>query len=515
MGRVMRFFSDNAASVHPAVFEAMAQANHVDTAYDGDARSRSLDAAFSQLFETEVAVLWIATGTAANSLALAAMCPPFRGIVCHRDAHIQNDEAGAPGFYSGGAKLLCAGGDGAKLTPYTINALLEGIPNDVHRTQAAAVSITNASEYGQSYTPLEVAAIGALARARGLRFHMDGARFANAVVHTGATPAELTWRGGVEALSFGFIKNGGLSAEALVLFDRTLAEEVRIRRKQAGHLSSKGRYQAAQILAMLDNDRWLANARAANSAATTLAAAAGDRLNHAVQANEVFLNLTTAESAKLRSQGFDFVSNDESTGFNPVCCCNADLGIDVAGHSRPAWRRPTHLVDLLPLHCGCTGDAGLRHPYKGTAPPRPARYRLYRAYRAGAVRPELQFRLSCRGVGNFRPRCRRVCAACCSQCAIWQYISETTCDRTVPARLFDRACGGRVTDPERSPRRWRFGPRLSGRRCAHVSRRTVSIGCQCDARYRARPIDADGDNADMGDGLGSADERRYGAGDGR
>jgi threonine aldolase len=302
----MRFFSDNAASVHPAVLEAMARANRVDTAYDGDALSGSLDAAFSQVFETECVALWVATGTAANALALATLCPPFRGIVCHRDAHIQNDEAGAPEFYSGGAKLLCAGGAAAKLTPGTIEALLDGIANDVHRTQAAAVSITNATEYGQSYSAADVAAIGAVAKARGLRFHMDGARFANAVVNTGDSPADLTWRGGVEALSFGFIKNGGMSAEALVLFDRSLADEVRIRRKRAGHLSSKGRYQAAQILAVLEGDLWLENARAANDGAARIGDAAGGRLIHPVQANEVFAALTVDEAARLRAQGFDF-----------------------------------------------------------------------------------------------------------------------------------------------------------------------------------------------------------------
>jgi threonine aldolase len=302
----MRFFSDNAASVHPAVLAAMMAANTVDTAYDGDALSGALDAAFSQLFETPVAALWIATGTAANCLALAAMCPPFRGVLCHRDAHINCDEAGAPEFYSGGSKLITAEGPGAKLTPVIIAARLDAIANDVHRTQAAALSITNASEYGQSYTASEVAAIGAFAKARGLRFHMDGARFANAVVHSGASPADLTWRGGVEALSFGFVKNGGLSAEALILFDPALADEIRVRRKRAGHLNSKGRYLAAQLLALLQDDRWLATARAANSGAERIGWGAGDRLLHPVEANEVFVALTPVEAAHLRAQGFDF-----------------------------------------------------------------------------------------------------------------------------------------------------------------------------------------------------------------
>lgn len=302
----MRFFSDNAATVHPAVLDALAAANKVDTAYDGDALSSSLDARFSALFETECAAIWVATGTAANSLALAALCPPYRGVVCHRDAHIQCDEAGAPEFFMGGGKLLLADGPGAKLTPETLTARLDAIANDVHRTQAAAISITNATEYGCTYRAAEVAAIGAVAKARGLRLHMDGARFANAVVHSGDSPADLTWRSGVAALSFGFVKNGGLSAEALILFDQNLAEEIRIRRKRAGHLNSKGRYLAAQIHALLDEDRWLANARAANAGAATLGAAAGRRLLHPVEANEVFLTMTPAEATHLRSQGFDF-----------------------------------------------------------------------------------------------------------------------------------------------------------------------------------------------------------------
>lgn len=302
----MRFFSDNAAHAHPAVLDALARANAVDTAYDGDALSAALDARFSALFETPVAALWIATGTAANSLALAALCPPYRGIVCHRDAHINCDEAGAPEFYTGGAKLLIADGPGAKLIPDSITARLAMIANDVHRTQAAAISITNASEYGRSYTAAEVAAIGALAKGRGLRLHMDGARFANAVVHTGSSPADLTWRGRVDALSFGFVKNGGMSAEALILFDRDLADEIRVRRKRAGHLNSKGRFFAAQLLALLDGDRWLANARAANAGAERIGWAAGERLLHPVEANEVFVALSPAEAAHLRAQGFDF-----------------------------------------------------------------------------------------------------------------------------------------------------------------------------------------------------------------
>ncbi|MBI0475825.1 low specificity L-threonine aldolase [Sphingomonas sp. MA1305] len=302
----MRFFSDNAAAVHPLVMTAIAQANTLDTAYDGDARSQALDARVSDLFGTEVAALWVPTGTAANCLALAALCPPHGGVVCHRDAHIQNDEGGAPEFYTHGAKLFLADGDGAKLTPETIAAVIDAIPDDVHRVQPHAISITNATEYGRVYTPAEVAAIGDLAKARGLGLHMDGARFANAVATIGCSPAEVTWRAGVDALSFGFVKNGAMSAELLVFFRPDLAAVTKYRRKRAGLLFSKGRYLAAQVLAMLEDDLWLANGRAANARAAALAGAAGSRLVHPVEANEVFLRATPDEAAALRAQGFDF-----------------------------------------------------------------------------------------------------------------------------------------------------------------------------------------------------------------
>ena len=302
----MRFFSDNAAPVHPAVFAAMQAADAVDTAYDGDALSRRLDARFSDLFGCEVAALWVPTGTAANALALAALCPPFGGVLCHRDAHIQNDECGAPEFFTHGAKLMLCDGPGAKVTPETVRTMADAIANDVHRVQPRALSITNASEYGCVYAPDEVASLGALAKQRRWRFHMDGARFANAIVHLGCSPADLSWRAGVDVLSFGFVKNGGLSAEALIFFKPELADATLYRRKRAGHLFSKGRYLAAQLLAMLEDDLWLETARAANAGATLLAEGAGDRLLHPVQANEVFLRATADEAAALRAKGFDF-----------------------------------------------------------------------------------------------------------------------------------------------------------------------------------------------------------------
>jgi threonine aldolase len=302
----MKFFSDNAAAVHPRVWEAMHAADAPDSGYDGDALSRALDDAFSDLFGTKCAALWVATGTAANCLALAAMVPPHGGVVCHREAHIEMDEGGAPGFYTHGAKLMLANGDGAKLTPDAIRTVVDPIRDAVHQVQPHAISITQATEYGRVYTPSEVAEIGSLAQGRGLGLHMDGARFANAVAHLGCHPAELTAQAGVDALSFGCVKNGGMNAEALVFFDMELADVVRYRRKRAGHLQSKGRYLAAQVLAMIESDLWLENARDANAAAQEIARACATRVFHAVEANEVFVILSPAEQAGLRQQGFDF-----------------------------------------------------------------------------------------------------------------------------------------------------------------------------------------------------------------
>jgi threonine aldolase len=302
----MRFFSDNAAAAHPKVIEAITASNRIDTAYDGDAVSKRLDAAFSELFETQVRAFWVTTGTAANCLALAALCPSYRGILCHRDAHIEVDEAGGPAFFTGGAKLMLLDGPGAKIAPETVTAACERIRPDVHQVQPGAISITNATEYGLAYRASEVAALGELAKDRGLGFHMDGARLANAIASTGESPADLTWRAGIDALSFGFVKNGGLNGEALILFRTELADEIAVRRKRAGHLLSKGRTLAAQLLALLEDGLWLHNGRAANAAAQKLAQAAPARLVYPVEANEVFLKATQEEAAQLRSLGFDF-----------------------------------------------------------------------------------------------------------------------------------------------------------------------------------------------------------------
>jgi len=305
----MHFFSDNATPVCPEVMAAIAAADRADHGYDGDAWSGRLNGAFSALFDTEAVALWIATGTAANSIALACLCPPYGGVLCHEEAHVVVDECGAPGFYTHGASLMGLPGNGAKLSPDAVTERLKAIRPDVHQVPARAISITQATEYGLAYTPGEVAALGAVARAHGLGFHMDGARFANAVAHLGCHPGDVTWRAGVDIMSFGSVKNGGMIGEALVFFGdqaEARAAEAARWRKRGGHLFSKGRYLAAQLLAMVEDGLWLRNALAANAAAKALAEGAAGRLMHAVEANELFVRLTPAEKARLRVQGFDF-----------------------------------------------------------------------------------------------------------------------------------------------------------------------------------------------------------------
>ncbi|MBS7670161.1 threonine aldolase family protein [Croceicoccus gelatinilyticus] len=302
----MQFLSDNAAPVHPRLWDAMRDADATDAPYDGDALSRSLDSAFSDLFGMECAVVWTSTGTAANCLALATLVPPYGGVVCHDDAHIEQDEAGAPEFYTHGAKLMLAHGQHAKLTPENVAAVIDPIRDDVHRVQPTAIAITQATEQGCVYTPEELAALTGYAKAKGLKVHMDGARFGNAVAHLGCSPAEAGPAHGIDTLSFGMIKNGGMSAEALVLFDPAKAAEAKRRHKRAGQLQSKGRYLAAQLLAMIEDDLWLSNARAANHAAGAIAKAAGDRLLYPCEANEVFVTLSADEREALRAQGFGF-----------------------------------------------------------------------------------------------------------------------------------------------------------------------------------------------------------------
>lgn len=303
----MTFLSDNSASPCPEVLAAIAAAAPaVPGGYDGDAITARLDGAFGDLFGRPCTVLPVVTGTAANALALAAMVPPYGAVVCHSEAHIQVDECGAPGFFTGGASLLLVDGAAGKLTPAGLAAGLAAHRGDVHQVQARALSLTQATEAGTVYTPDELAALCDYARGRGWQVHLDGARFANAVAHLGCHPGDITWRAGVDVLSFGTIKNGGLSAEAIVVFAPELVDELRFRRKRAGQMPSKGRFQSAQLLAMVEDGIWLRNAGAANAGAARIAAAAGNRLLYPVEANEVFLRLHAGEAERLRGLGFGF-----------------------------------------------------------------------------------------------------------------------------------------------------------------------------------------------------------------
>ena len=302
----MRFQSDNAASVCPEVMAAIAAANVAGHAYDADAWSMRLDAVLSDWFEAPVRAFALGTGTAANALALAALCPPYGAVLCERYAHINTDECGAIPFFGGGIPIRPVAGAHGKLTPDALADEIARLRGDVHESPVRALSLSQATESGTVYTPDELAALTALARARGWRVHLDGARFANALVHLGCAPADVTWRAGVDALALGCIKNGGMGAEALVLFDPALAEEVAFRRKRAGQTPSKGRFRAAELIAMIESGVWARNAASANAGATRLGAAAGGRALHPVQANEVFVDLGPGGAERLRARGFEF-----------------------------------------------------------------------------------------------------------------------------------------------------------------------------------------------------------------
>jgi threonine aldolase len=303
----MRFFSDNTAAVCPEILQAISAANHDHVvAYGDDPWTQRLDEALGEFFETEVRAFPVATGTAANSLALATVTPRYGAIYCHPEAHIACDECGAPGFFTGGAQLERIEGADAKLSAAALAATLNGHSVSVHSVQPAAVSISQATELGTAYRPDEVAALCEVAHEHGLHLHMDGARFANAVTFLGCHPGDVTWRAGVDVLSFGATKNGALAAEAVVFFHLGLVRDFELQRKRAGHLLSKSRFVSAQLLAYVESGVWRRNAERANALARAIGKAAGKRLLHPVEGNEVFLELGIAGKASLRSAGFEF-----------------------------------------------------------------------------------------------------------------------------------------------------------------------------------------------------------------
>jgi threonine aldolase len=303
----MRYFkSDNTAAVSREILEAIAAANSGPSlAYGADRWSEALDGAFADFFGTEVRVFTVSSGTAANALALGTLCPPWGTVLTHAEAHIERDECGAPEFFTGGAKLSLVTGAGAKITAGELAKRLDWFEPHVHGVQPRVLSITQATERGAVYTPAEIAELTTTAHARGLRVHMDGARFANALVAQNASAAELTWKSGIDVLSFGVIKNGGMNAEAVVFFDAGLVADFEFRRKRAGQLLCKGRYAAVQILAYLESGVWRRNAERANRLAARIAAAAPQYVSEPIVTNQVFMKLGEQRIAEL-SKDFAF-----------------------------------------------------------------------------------------------------------------------------------------------------------------------------------------------------------------
>ncbi|MGD9982242.1 MAG: low specificity L-threonine aldolase [Hyphomonadaceae bacterium] len=303
----MNFRSDNTAPAAPEIMAALNAANDGAAAANGeDEWSKRLDAAFGAVFERDVRVFTVASGTAANAIALASAGPPWGSVICHREAHIEVDECGATEFFSGGAKLVLVDGPAAKLTPDVLEDALARQGCGIHAVEPAAVSISQTTERGAVYRPADLAALGAIANRAGLRFHMDGARFANGVSALGCEPADITWRAGLDLLSFGATKNGALGAEAIVCFDTDLAEEIARRRKRAGHLFSKGRYVSAQLLAYIENGLWLKLAARANGLAQRIGEAAAPHLSVPVESNQVFIKPGAPALARLREAGVSF-----------------------------------------------------------------------------------------------------------------------------------------------------------------------------------------------------------------
>ncbi len=314
----MNFSSDNVTGVAPEIMAALQAANSgAASSYGADAITERLTRRFSEVFEREVAVFPVATGTAANALALACITPPWGVIYGHRESHFQVDECGAPEFYAGGAKLRMLDGAHGKITAGDLDSAIMG-RGVVHHAQPASVSLTQSTEAGTVYQAAEIEAVAEVCRRHGLALHVDGSRFANAVAALNRSPADLTWRAGVQALSFGATKNGAMAAEAVVFFDSRLAQEFAFRRKRGGHLFSKMRFLSAQLEAYLAGDLWLRNAGHANRMAARLAEGLaqlpGATLKHPVEANELFVELPDPVIRGLLADGFHFYrwDNEES-----------------------------------------------------------------------------------------------------------------------------------------------------------------------------------------------------------
>jgi threonine aldolase len=307
----MHFASDNTAGMAPPILDALARANDgFVLGYGNDDQTRRVERRIGEVFERDCAVFLVPTGTVANALALAHVSPPWGAVFTHSEAHIVTDECGAPEFFGGGLKLIGLPGVGCKVAPDTLAAALAPYHGHApHQVIPSALSISQASEAGTIYRPDEIAALAKIAHGRGMKLHMDGARLANALVRLNASPAQATWQSGVDVLSFGATKGGAMAAEAVVLFDRALAEHMGERRKRAGHLLSKHRFLAAQFEAFLQDDCWLRLARHANAMADRLAAGltkAGLKPAWPVEANLVFVILPAEMADRLKAAGAQF-----------------------------------------------------------------------------------------------------------------------------------------------------------------------------------------------------------------
>jgi len=330
----VRFLSDNTASACPEILAALAAANPGRVPpYGEDEWSRRLDSGCSDFFGTEVRAFAVTTGTAANALSLATLSPPYGAIFAHQEAHLATDECGAPGFFTGGAQLVLLPGEHGRLAPEQFRAALAAYPTDLHRAQAAVLSLTQPTELGTAYHRKDLTHLAQIAHERGLKVHMDGARFANAVAFLNCHPGDITWRAGIDVLSFGATKNGALAAEAVVFFDRDLVRDFERQRKRAGQLLSKSRYTAVQLLTYLESGLWLRNAERTNHLAQRIGRAAGRALLHPVEANEVFLRLGIERRQQLRAQGFEFY----------------DWGAEARGEARlvVSWDQPEEEVQAL------------------------------------------------------------------------------------------------------------------------------------------------------------------------
>lgn len=309
----MNFSSDTAAPAHPSILQAMVDANTGSaSSYGADAWTERAREALCRVLECDLDIWLVPSGTAANALALATLCPPHGSIICHEEAHIERDERGAPEFFTGGAKLSLLPGLHGRVDLAALGRrLAANRPQFVHETPAHVLSLSNLTECGAAYRPFEIAERAALARKAELAVHLDGARFANALVSTGATPAEMSWRAGVDVMSFGATKNGVLGCEAIILFGsaRQRLGDLRARAKRAGHMPPKMRYMAAQMSAYLKDGLWLDLARRANSSAQELSRAIiakGGELAHPVDGNEVFIHLPDGMADRLSAAGAGF-----------------------------------------------------------------------------------------------------------------------------------------------------------------------------------------------------------------